>query len=257
MDINKLPTTVSSIEEFKNLFEEFGINSEKVRFYIGEYHLGPKAFGIYQENEDFIVYKVKDDGSTSIRYKGPDEVYACNELYQKFLEELSKRVSLSKKYNPYSELTYAQENKLKIEKIKKQREAQRKQRIFFAIFGGLFTVLFLSLVIYSCSNEKNIENDIHTNTHYYTYHNHYYSHYNDYWYSYNPMNHSWILYYPYINEYDLWDPIYDIDDYGIDEFDYHDYYNNQDHEDDYSNNNDTWESQDWSNDTFTDWGSDW
>ena len=46
---------------------------ETTRFFIGINYKEPRAFGIYEENGEFIVYKNKDDGSRAIRYQGKDE----------------------------------------------------------------------------------------------------------------------------------------------------------------------------------------
>ena len=61
---------------------------ETTRFFIGINYKEPRAFGIYEENGEFIVYKNKDDGSRAIRYQGRDEAYAVNELYLKLKSEI-------------------------------------------------------------------------------------------------------------------------------------------------------------------------
>lgn len=62
---------------------------ETTRFFIGKNIKEPRAFGIYQnESGDFVVYKNKDTGERAVRYKGKDEAYAVNELYQKLKEEI-------------------------------------------------------------------------------------------------------------------------------------------------------------------------
>lgn len=61
---------------------------ETTRFFIGIDYKEPRAFGIYEENGEFIVYKNKDDGSRAIRYRGKDEAYAVNELYLKLKSEI-------------------------------------------------------------------------------------------------------------------------------------------------------------------------
>lgn len=63
---------------------------ETTRFFIGQDHKGPRAFGIYQDpgSGEFIVYKNKNDGSRAVRYQGKDEEYAVNELYQKLKDEI-------------------------------------------------------------------------------------------------------------------------------------------------------------------------
>ena len=63
---------------------------EVTRFYIGEDHQGPQAFGIYQDtgSGEYVVYKNKSDGTRAVRYRGSDEEYAVNELYQKLKDEI-------------------------------------------------------------------------------------------------------------------------------------------------------------------------
>ena len=76
-----------TIEELRAFCESKGMPLEKMRFFIGMNELSPRAFGIYREGDRFIVYKNKSDGSRAVRYDGPDEAYAVNELYLKLLEE--------------------------------------------------------------------------------------------------------------------------------------------------------------------------
>jgi hypothetical protein len=76
-----------TIEELHAFCESKGMPLEKMRFFIGINELSPRAFGIYREGDRFIVYKNKSDGSRAVRYDGPDEAYAVNELYLKLLEE--------------------------------------------------------------------------------------------------------------------------------------------------------------------------
>ena len=83
-----LPQT---IEELKAYCAERGMPLLKMRFFIGEDYREPKAFGIYRDGEDFIVYKNKADGQRAIRYQGPDEAFAVSELFAKLLEECHNR----------------------------------------------------------------------------------------------------------------------------------------------------------------------
>lgn len=49
----------------------------------------PKAFGIYKDSDgNFVVYKNKGDGTRAERYRGKDEAYAVNEIYQKLRSEI-------------------------------------------------------------------------------------------------------------------------------------------------------------------------
>ena len=83
-----LPKTIPELQEY---CAERGMPLLRMRFFIGEDFREPRAFGIYQDGEDFVVYKNKSDGSRAIRYRGPDEAYAVNELFQKLLEECHNR----------------------------------------------------------------------------------------------------------------------------------------------------------------------
>ena len=61
------------------------------RFFLGMNVSQARAFGIYEENGEFIVYKNKDDGSRAIRYRGTDEAYAVNEIFEKLKSEILKQ----------------------------------------------------------------------------------------------------------------------------------------------------------------------
>ena len=88
------PRTVflpKTIEELKEYCAERGMPLLRMRFFIGEDYRQPKAFGIYRDGEDVVVYKNKADGSRAVRYRGPDEEHAVNELFQKLLDECHNR----------------------------------------------------------------------------------------------------------------------------------------------------------------------
>ena len=79
-----------TIEELQDWYKKRNLPAPEVtRFFIGVDYKEPKAFGIYKdENGEFIVYKNKADGSRAVRYKGKDEQYAVNELYQRLKDEI-------------------------------------------------------------------------------------------------------------------------------------------------------------------------
>ena len=83
-----LPKT---IDELKEYCAERGMPLLRMRFFIGEDFREPRAFGIYRDGDRYVVYKNKSDGSRSVRYQGPDEAYAVNELFMKLLDECHKR----------------------------------------------------------------------------------------------------------------------------------------------------------------------
>ena len=80
-----------TIEELKEYCAERGMPLLRMRFFLGEDYRKPKAFGIYRDGNDVVVYKNKADGSRAVRYKGPDEEHAVNELFQKLLSECHNR----------------------------------------------------------------------------------------------------------------------------------------------------------------------
>lgn len=81
--------TPKTIEELKAWYMEKNLPPEETtRFFIGKNYKGARAFGIYEENGEYIVYKNKNDGTRAVRYKGKDEAYAVNELYLKLKSEI-------------------------------------------------------------------------------------------------------------------------------------------------------------------------
>ena len=92
--VAETPRTVflpKTIDELKQYCAERGMPLLRMRFFIDEDFREPRAFGIYRDGTDFVVYKNKSDGSRAIRYRGPDEEHAVSELFQKLLEECHNR----------------------------------------------------------------------------------------------------------------------------------------------------------------------
>lgn len=84
--VNHSPQT---IEELKQWYQDRHLPPyETTRFFIGIDYQFPRAFGIYQDGNEFVVYKNKADGSRAIRYRGTDEAYAVNELLLKLKSEI-------------------------------------------------------------------------------------------------------------------------------------------------------------------------
>lgn len=75
-----------TIDELKAFATENNIPLEKLHVHLDEDYHAPKAFGIYRDRDEFVVYKNKEDGSRAVRYRGTDEAYAVNEIYQKIRE---------------------------------------------------------------------------------------------------------------------------------------------------------------------------
>ena len=85
-DTTKSPQT---IEELKQWYADRGLPPYEVtRFFIGENYKGAKAFGIYEEDGVFTVYKNKADGTRAVRYSGTDEAFAVEEILDKLKSEI-------------------------------------------------------------------------------------------------------------------------------------------------------------------------
>ena len=84
-----MPRTIEGLKEWyaaKNLPPE-----ETTRFFVGKDCKEPKAIGIYQDGDRFIVYMNKPDGSRVIWHEGGDEADAINELYRHLQEDVMNR----------------------------------------------------------------------------------------------------------------------------------------------------------------------
>ena len=97
------PKTIGELQEY---CAERGMPLLRMRFFIGEDYPEPKAFGIYQEGGDFIVYKNTADGSRVIRYRGPDETYAVGELYDQLISECHSRGIYPDGHRPVSSTAF-------------------------------------------------------------------------------------------------------------------------------------------------------
>ncbi|MGN1422350.1 MAG: zinc ribbon domain-containing protein [Oscillospiraceae bacterium] len=81
-----------TIEQLKAFCKAKNLPLKEMRFFIGEDFKEPKAFGIFKDSDgSFVVYKNKGSGARAERYRGKDEAYAVNEIYQKLRSEIQIR----------------------------------------------------------------------------------------------------------------------------------------------------------------------
>lgn len=220
---NGVPKT---IEELRQFCQAYQLPLERMRFFVGEDYREPRAFGIFRAADGtFVVYKNKDDGTRAIRYQGPDEAFAVNELYQKMKSEVELRQAKQAAANAPA---------------KKSSPAQKALGIAIA----LVVIALISLLLTRLDG---------TSDGYYYYDDDYYYYQGNDWYLYGPD--GWYLddqvddtltghpgdYYR--------GSTYD-GDYGVQDFSNSPYYQ----ESDSSSSSDVFDSWD-SNDT--DWSSDW
>ena len=247
---NGVPQT---IEELKAWAKEMNLPLKEMRTFIGEDYKGAKAFGIYKDETDgtFVVYKNKEDGTRAVRYKGTDEAYAVNELYQKMKERVAvqKAHQQPKAAKPASGASVAAQQR--------QSEKNLSKALFPICLITIVAVIILS-VVFALIGESGPD------TGYYTYGGRSYYYYED-WYEWE--NDSW-QYAPYESWMDSdYESYYDSYSYdsGSDYEDFEDssYYTPSD---DSSDDDDSWDDDSWdsgwdSGDSwdsgYDDWGSDW
>ena len=232
---SRKPQTINELYQYCMLKN---IPLEKLRFFIGEDYREPKAFGIYRkDNGDFVVYKNKADGTRAVRYEGPDEAFAVNEIYQKLLSEAE----------------------LRREKKQGGPTRSRSRGAGCAILGILITVLISAVIAFAVLMFARSG----PSRGYYYYNDDYYYYQNDSWYEYDdgwyPVYADDTLEEDYA-EYWVED---DYDDaYGVAPFsdsEYYQAYDESDWDDDDWDDWDDWDDDDWDDwDTDdTDWDSDW
>lgn len=205
-----------TIEELKTFAAQKNIPLSQMRFFLDYDMKEPRAYGIYKdESGNFIVYKNKSNGERSIRYKGSDEAYAVNEIYQKLRTEMAEQKlyqaeNLHRSYQPNRNNTYGANG---------SDSENNLSRIIEICLLIIILILALS-EIGSCSSSN-------SNNH--SYNNSYYNY--DY-------SHDYDSYYDYVNDY-----VNDYD-YSYDEWDYDWDDNDWDYDYDWDSGYSDWDS-DW------------
>lgn len=231
--------TPATIEELKEWALKKNLPLKDMRTYIGENYKGAKAFGIYKDEKtgNFIVYKNKADGSRSVRYEGPDEAYAVNELYQKMKERIAE-----------------QKQHMTQKNSKNTRKTAKNQKGVIRLVVTLYIIFVVVIVLFSCirrigradTGYYNYGNSVY----YHSSHNNWYIWQNDDWYGTtvpDELNDNYESYYESAGY------TYDVE-YG--DFSTSDSY--QDELDSYSDSDDDWDS-DWDSswDSSDSWDSSW
>ena len=224
---------VNSVQELIERTQ--GMPLERMRFFINQDRREPMCFGIYYDmaGDRWVVYKNKADGSRAVRYSGPDEAYAANELWMKLQSEIDLRRARQADYRD-------------------SREDRREARRLFMV-GGVVMALMLGAFGWT------VWRSFHTPYRgYYRVNDDLYYYQDDYWYWYDDGD--WVYYDAPDGEW--WGDDYYGDDYpyfnNCDQpFEKSPYYeeprNDSDSRSDSSDQSifDSWDSGD------TDWSSDW
>ena len=151
---NGVPQT---IEELKAWAKEMNLPLEEMRTFIGEDYKGAKAFGIYKDETDgtFVVYKNKEDGTRAVRYKGTDEAYAVNELYQKMKERVAvqKAHQQPKAAKPASGASVAAQQRQSGKNLSKQSLCKFSKFCLITIIQKIFNTIHISTPLKYLSNQ--------------------------------------------------------------------------------------------------------
>ena len=203
--------------------------------------MGAAAFGIYQDGEDFVVYKNKANGERAVRYRGPDEAHAVDELFTKLLEECHNR-GIYPDGKPTERSPSGGNNS-------SGNKGSGKKRIIFALVG--LWIVLATILTMTVGTEVTYKSG---SGGYYKYHDTYYYRYESDWYSYNDYTQDWIETGSFPED-DYADYYVGSDydsDWGVEDFKSSDYYR----ETVENNSSSSWDYDSWdSNDT--DWDSDW
>ena len=228
-----------TIEELKVYCDENGLTPERTRFFVGVDYKEPKAFGIYKDDKgEFVVYKNKANGERAVRYRGVDEAYAVNELYERLQDEILNQKS----------------HHVERQKAKAVKSVKREQTagLIKAITMGLVVVMGVSAFFFSGNKHNNG---------YYHYNNQHYYSLDDTWYYYDDTLTDW---YPASsvpedlaeNADDYYDSSYYDYNSNTTNFEDTDYYSDWEESRSSDDDDSDWSSSDWDSGD-TDWDSDW
>lgn len=229
-----------TIEELKRFCAARSLPLAKMRFFIGQDYREPRAFGIYRDEEGlFVVYKNKADGSRAVRYRGTDEAYAVNEIYQKLKTEIANQ----RQYRADRGST------------RSGGGGRKSGPTLTAILIVILALSFIITTLFSIIRGSRPGNG------YYSYNGSTYYNQNDVWYGYDDSSYGWL---PVVVDEELSDNAseyysssYYSSDYGVEDFSDSSYYVEPDYDSDWDDDDDwDWGGSDWDSGS-TDWDSDW
>lgn len=213
-----------TIEQLQKWYTAHNLpDPEQTRFFIGKDYKGPRAFGIYQDGNRFIVYKNKDNGSRAVRYDGPDEAYAVNEIYIKLKETVAQQKSINRS-NPVPK-----RNSRPVSGFVPQNNGKKP----FKTSTVIWIIILLLILVGAFKSKTNTRQ-----TDFLPYHGNYYQAWGQYGYS----------------DYD-----YDSNTYYGNSSHYSDYDYNYGYDSGYNSGSSFWDSigSSWDNDDDSSWDWDW
>ena len=255
--------TPQTIEELLAFCQRHELPLSKMRFFIGLDYPGAKAYGIFQDaNGDFVVYKNKADGSRAVRYRGPDEAYAVNELFQKLKDEATgQRARVAAARTPGFPASSAHANN-PYNYPYRAAKRPRKRKANALLIAIIAAAAAITIGRTAAAIHNNTQQVPHFSQGYYQYNDNYYYNYHDDWYLYNNDVGTWFPIYTVDDEltdnyYDYYtSPSYD-DDYGVESFSDSGYYESASGSSSYSSDWDSGSDSDWDSGSDSSWSWDW
>lgn len=250
------PKTISELLEWARRHH---LPLDEMRTYIGQDVKTARAYGIYKDatSGDFVVYKNKSDGSRAERYRGKDEAYAVNELYQK----MKARVAEQKEHQ------MPDADNGGVQRFGKQKDTGLKRVLYkvIAMVVGCQILTLLCTGIFMFSGKNRSGDDLpYASSGYYRYGSDMYYHDSrGPWYIWNAARNTWSDYdadsdWDLFEDYDHYYEGYSYDEeYGASDWDewYDDHHDS--HHDSQSYDDDRYDDNDWDYDYDWDSGSDW
>ena len=145
--------TPRTITELQSWYRARNLPPETTtRFFIGKNVTEPKAFGIYEIDGVFVVYKNKANGDRAIRYQGTDEAYAVNELYLKLKETiLQQKARNLQAPNRSHSPTYRAERASVPDRyaaLEAQHRTNFRRYRRRSAFAGLFSAILICVIVF-------------------------------------------------------------------------------------------------------------
>lgn len=236
--------TPQTIEQLAQWYQDRHLPPyETTRFFIGIDCKEPRAFGIYKDGEEYIVYKNKSSGERAVRYHGKDEAYAVNEILMKLKSEILSQKASQKPHqqtvrpHPSQSANNSGRGCLGC--------ALPSLKMLALIVVGVFVLICIGMAIFDKPS-----------TSYYSYNGVPYVSYGNNYYSYNYDTNNYDLLEDDEVPYDLY---HSSDDYQVNDSSNHPYFSAPDSSSSYSSGNDySWNSSDsWSDNSYFDSNDDY
>lgn len=81
----KVPKTMEELQRFISIND---LSAGKMNFFVNFDYKHARAFGIYIDGSDYVVYENRDDSSRDEKYRGSSEAYAVYLVFKRIREEL-------------------------------------------------------------------------------------------------------------------------------------------------------------------------